>query len=193
MFTGIIKSVGRIVDVKKSRAGIAATVVAARLTGLEKGASIAVNGICLTVTTRSPRSFSFFAIPETLRKTTVGSWKEGQKVNLEKSLKFGEELGGHLVSGHIEGIGRVSALVREGKSLLLKIEASAEILSRVVTQGSVALDGVSLTIADVGESWFSVALIPYTLSHTSLRDLAIDDTVNIETDMLAQYAIKRFE
>ncbi len=184
MFTGIIKSVGKVKSIKKSRGGIALVVSARSLRKIEKGASIAVGGICLTVTAFSRGSFSFFAMLETIRKTTVSFWKKGQKVNLERSLKFGEELGGHLVSGHIEGVGEITAIVREGRSRLLKIETSVKILSRMVAQGSVALDGVSLTIADVGKNWFSVALIPYTLSHTSLRDLVIGDKVNIETDMI---------
>lgn len=191
MFTGIIKSVGTIKNLRKSSGEIIVSVSTSSLQRVKKGASIAVGGICFTVTDFSRGSFSFFAMPETIRKTTVGSWERGQKVNLEQSLRFGEELGGHLVSGHVEGIGRVSALVREGGSLLVKVETSEEILSRITTQGSVALDGVSLTVADIGENWFSVALIPYTLSHTSLRDLAIRDKVNIETDILMRYAKKR--
>ncbi len=190
MFTGIIKSGGKVKNIRKSRGGIAVSVSSSALSGLKKGASIAVNGICFTVTTFSRSSFSFFAMPETIRKTTVGSWKKGQKVNLEKSLHFGEELGGHLVSGHIEGVGEIAIIIREGRARLWKIEAPRAIIALLRRKGSVAIDGVSLTVADVGKNWFSVALIPYTLAHTTLGEKKQDDSVNIETDMLMKYAKK---
>ena len=186
MFTGIIKRTGTVQKVEKCRGGLAIEVAAPRLS-LKKGASVAVNGICSTVVSSARNSLSIFYIPETIRKTTVVRWKKGERVNLEESMRFGDEVGGHLVSGHIDGVGTITALVREGESRLLKIEAPRMLLRYMIPKGSVAIDGVSLTLADVGDDWFSVALIPYTLAHTNLGKKKTGDRVNLECDMLGKY------
>lgn len=191
MFTGIIKSVGKIKSIRKGKKGIGITVSARPLSGLTKGASIAVNGTCYTATSVAQGSFSFFAMPETVRVTAVGRWKAGERVNIERPLRLGDEIGGHTVSGHVEGVGQIAIILREGRSRLWKVEAPAGIIQHLQKKGSVAIDGVSLTLADVGDSWFSVALIPYTLSHTTLGEKKRGDVVNLESDILTRHAKKR--
>lgn len=191
MFTGIIKKTAKVSAVKKANGNL--LVFVAKPTGwkIKEGESISVNGICSTVNEINSNTILFKYIPETLRNTTVGFWEKGENINLEKSLLVGDEIGGHIVTGHIEGIGNISAIVNEGGSRLFKIEAPGELFSRIVKKGSVAVDGISLTVADVGDDWFGVALIPYTLKHTNLRERQVGDKVNVETDILAKYAKKQ--
>ncbi|MEK7208488.1 MAG: riboflavin synthase [Patescibacteria group bacterium] len=191
MFTGIIKEVGTVRSVRKSRGMFLVAVAKPARWKVRVGESVSLNGICSTVADMELGVMFFEYMPETQRRTTVRFWKRGDALNLEKSLRVGEPLDGHLVTGHVDGVGRVGALVREGGARLLKLEAPPELLALIAKKGSVAVDGVSLTAADVADGWFSVALIPYTLSRTALRNRRVGDRVNIETDIFAKYAQTR--
>ena len=130
------------------------------------------------------------AVPETLAKTTLGGWRAGTKINLERALRAGDELGGHLVAGHIDGVGRVRALTPAGGSIILSVETQAELAALIAPKGSVAIDGVSLTVVEVGANAFSIALIPHTSLVTTLGTLKVDDMVNLEIDLLARYVAR---
>lgn len=191
MFTGIITEVSKVVAARNRGGNRVILVEKPMQWDARAGASVSVNGICSTVVFARRGALQFDYMPETLRKTTAGFWKKGESVNLEKSLRVGDEMGGHIVTGHIEGVGSVKTIVNDGGSRLFKIEVPLELFSRIVKKGSVAVNGVSLTVADVGDNWFSVALIPYTVKHTNLRERQVGDKVNIETDILAKYSEKR--
>lgn len=188
MFTGLIETVG---VVREMRPGGTATTI-----GIESdlpvgrmvdGESVAVLGVCLTVTHRAGRRFRADAIPETLRRTTLGSLRIGSKVNLERALRVGDRLGGHLVQGHVDGTVGVREVIRAGGEWRIRLERTPELGRYIAYKGSVALDGVSLTVASVTPDQFDVALIPETLERTTLRDLKPGARVNVEVDLLARY------
>lgn len=187
MFTGLIQSVG---TVREVRPGSRATTVAVEsdlpVAEMEDGESVAVQGVCLTVTRRSGRRFSADAIPETLRRTTLGELRPGSRVNLERALRLGDRLGGHLVQGHVDGTVRVREVLRSGE-WRVRLERTAELARYIAYKGSVALDGVSLTVASVTPESFDVALIPETLRRTTLEALRPGSRVNVEVDLLARY------
>jgi len=158
---------------------------------LHEGDSVAVNGACLTVTQVLGQSFAAFSGAETCERTTLGSLPVGCLVNLEPALKLGQEMGGHIVQGHVDGLGRLAGLKREGETLRLSFTAGGELLADMVPRGSVAVDGVSLTLTKVDARGFEVAVIPYTWEHTNLGRLQPGDAVNLETDLIAKY-IRRF-
>lgn len=158
--------------------------------GLEVGDSIAVNGVCLTVVQIFPASFYADVMPETLRKTNLNELKNGDKVNLERALPAGGRLGGHFVSGHIDATGTILAQKKEGNALVLEIAAPAAVTNYLIPKGSVAVDGISLTIVEVGESSFSVSLIPHTAKYTTLGYKKPGDKVNLEADLLGKYVQK---
>jgi riboflavin synthase len=192
MFTGIIRCLGTLSRVRPAAAGRGLTIAARELTAdLDEGDSVAVNGVCLTVTGVKGDEFEAFAGVETCQRTTLGSLPVGAVVNLEPALKAGEEIGGHLVQGHVDGTGRLMSLSREGDTVRLVFTAEAELLAEIVPRGSVAVDGISLTVTRVDNFGFDVAVIPYTWHHTNLRYLREGDMVNIETDILAKY-VRRF-
>ena len=192
MFTGIIEEVGTIQGVRSRDSGAILLVGAERVTdGLKPGDSIAVNGACLTVTETRQRSFCCDLSAETLERTTFRRIREGSPVNLERSLALGSRLGGHFVLGHVDRIGRLDSRKREGEGWLLSFEYPVELASYLVPKGSVAVDGISLTIASLGEGRFSVAVVPYTIEHTNLNDLKVGDPVNLEADILGKY-VERF-
>ena len=190
MFTGIVEETGRISRIEQgaggSRLEIAASLV---LDGTVLGHSIAVNGVCLTVDKTVPGGFSTFLSRETVEKTTFSSAKSGDQVNLERALVFGGRLGGHLVSGHVEATGRIDELKKEGESYLLALSVSADFASYLVAKGSVAVEGVSLTIVDAGEGRFTVALIPETFEKTTFRLKTTGDFVNLEPDLILKYVM----
>jgi riboflavin synthase len=157
------------------------------------GDSIAVNGCCLTVVKKIRNLLSFEAGSETLRRTNFGRLQPGHRVNLERSLKLGDRLGGHLVSGHIDGLGSVLRRRDEGAWSNLVIRAPRPLMRQVVNKGSIAVDGVSLTVVAADRDRFSVALIPHTLAHTTLGKLGVGDAVNLETDLLAKYVQRQLE
>jgi riboflavin synthase len=192
VFTGIIEEMGtvKLISVRSESAKIQ---VAARkiLADIRLGDSIAVNGVCLTVTSFSPQGFTADVMPETLRKTSLFELRPGQQVNLERALALGGRLGGHLVSGHIDGIGRLRDRRTEENAVVLWISAPPEILRFIVLKGSIAVDGVSLTVADVGHDAFAVSLIPLTAEQTTLGSRLPGEPVNLENDLIGKY-VERF-
>ena len=184
MFTGIIEEVGNIHAI-----GGGSLVVRAKkvLEDVQIGDSIAVNGVCLTVTHFDSTSFAADVMPETVRRTSLAELKKGSLVNLERALTLSSRLGGHIVSGHIDGVGKIVSLEKEKNALLLTIGASSEILAYIVEKGSVALDGISLTVAKLQQDSFTVSLIPHTREVTNLRDKGAGSLINIENDVIGKY------
>lgn len=193
MFTGLIESIGRVVAVR-SRAGGALLEVGASWPDTEpvrQGDSIAVDGVCLTAAAVGADGFSADISEETRRRTRLGVLRAGDQVNLERALKIGDRLGGHLVQGHVDGAVRVLEVRGAGGWLHLRVELPAHHAPEVVEKGSVALNGVSLTVASLGDGWLEVALIPETASRTTLGRLASGDRVHLETDILGKYVARR--
>ena len=184
MFTGIVEEVGSIVSV-----GAGELKVGAKLTlkDLQLGGSIAVNGICLTVTTFDEKFFSVEVMPETLKRTNLGLLNAGDKVNLERPLKFNGEIGGHLVQGHIDDTGRVVQIAREGEAVLMRFQTKPELMQYIVPKGFIAVDGTSLTVTTKEGDTFGVSLVGYTLQHTILAERKPGDTVNLEADIIGKY------
>ncbi|MDR2414654.1 MAG: riboflavin synthase [Odoribacteraceae bacterium] len=188
MFTGIIEETGAIKRVERSGGGIVLEVQArVVLEGLRAGDSIATDGVCLTVTSFDDSSFRADVMPETARASALGHARPGDAVNLERALPVGGRLGGHLVSGHVDGTGRVAAKLREANATWLTITAGAEILRYVIKRGSIAIDGVSLTVASVEGDSFRVSIIPRTGVETTLTRKERGALVNVETDLVARY------
>jgi riboflavin synthase len=187
VFTGIVRELGRVEAVEATRDGVRLRIAApGTASGSSIGDSVAVNGVCLTVTEASNGSLAFDAVPETLRRSTLGRLEEGAGVNVEPALQAGDLMGGHFVQGHVDGVGRVRRITAEG----LEIEAPRELMRYCVEKGSIAVEGVSLTIAKLGERSFSVALVPHTREVTTLGRAAEGDELNLEVDMLAKYIEK---
>ncbi len=191
MFTGLVEALGAVREVVPAGAGrdlvIEAPAFAAELT---LGESVAVNGCCLTVVGHDATTCRFQAGPETLRRTNLGELRPGDRVNLERSLRVGDRLGGHIVQGHIDGVGRVERVLPDGEWTTVWFACPPELSAQMVSKGSAAVDGVSLTLVDVEAGRFSVALIPHTLAHTTLGFKKPGDPVNLETDLLAKYVQK---
>ena len=187
MFTGIVEEVGTVRRVGGGTLSIDAEEI---LTDVRLGDSIAVNGVCLTVTSFDKNHFEADVMPETVRRTSFAELRKGSPVNLERALTLASRLGGHIVSGHIDGVGTVTDLRREGNALLLKVAASPALLRGIVEKGSVALDGISLTVAAVTEETFTVSLIPHTREVTNLRAKRTGSRLNIETDIIGKYVEK---
>jgi riboflavin synthase len=191
MFTGLVEEVGRIRDVR-SGSGIVSLRIDAR-TVLEEtkiGDSICVSGACLSVTRQDDQSLEVDVVPETVSRTNLLSLKSGDPVNLERSLKFGDRVGGHLVTGHVDGLARVVEAARSGGGLL-RLRYPRELGSMIAEKGSVAVEGVSLTVAGVEEDVFSVAVIPLTLEETTLGRAAPGSELNLEVDVLARYVARQ--
>ena len=190
MFTGIIQTVGRLEERRPSGSGARLTIATPRqLPGLVVGESVAVNGACLTVTSLAAKRFAVDVSPETLRRTTLGGIAGGTRINLERALRLGDRLGGHLVQGHVDGVGRLAAIRSEGDWRAYRFQVPAALAPYIVTKGSIAVDGVSLTVAACRDASFTVALIPHTLAQTTLGDRRPGDRVNLEADvMLKQVA-----
>jgi len=192
MFTGIIESVGRVAEIQRegtlARLAIDAPAVSE---GVRIGDSVAVNGGCLTVTRLEAGRFHFELVRETLERSSLGELVVGSRVNLERAMRAGGRLDGHIVQGHVDGTGVVRALERRGDDVRLEVECGPEIGDFLVPKGSVAIDGVSLTVVDVFASGFDVALIPHTLEATNLGERKPGDRVNLEADVLGKY-VKRY-
>ena len=187
MFTGIIEKMGRVIEKSPSR-----ITIETEWKDLQMGESISVNGVCLTVAESQSfapsGSFTGDLSPQTLKSTTLGVLKIGNRVNLERALKLGERLGGHLLSGHVDGLGKVRAIVREKGGRLFEIVTPPEILKYIVPKGSIGVDGISLTVVRVMDgAGFSVSIIPHTEKVTTFGFLRVNDSVNIEVDILAKY------
>lgn len=191
MFTGIVQSLGIIAGRHQRKNGIRLAVkTTINLKRVMPGSSVAVNGACLTAVEKMSDEVWFDVVPETMRRTTLGRLKRGDSVNLEPSLLLGDEIGGHFVLGHIDGIGVITSLSHRGKEVLMVVGVPKKLMQNIAEKGSVAVDGVSLTVARVRGNSFNVALVPYTLQHTTLGKLKKGDRVNIEVDMVARYLEK---
>jgi len=191
MFTGLVELLGTVAAVVPEPPGVRLVVEAGAVAAdTPLGASICVNGCCLSVVRIEGGRLEFEAGPETLARTTCGGLVAGAKVNLERSLQLSDRLGGHLVTGHIDGVGRLAAREPSGDWLTCRFEAPAALLAQMASKGSVAIDGVSLTVVEVTPSDFSVALIPHTLAATTLGQLTVGDAVNLETDLIFKYVAR---
>ncbi|MBC1181930.1 riboflavin synthase [Brevundimonas sp. WCHBH090558] len=188
MFTGIVTDIGRVREVRETDRDRRYEIETAWNTdGIDLGASISHAGCCLTVTEKGADWFAVEVSNETLSKTTLGAWKTGDGVNLERAAKLGDEMGGHVVSGHVDGLGRVISITPEGGSHRIEVEAPAPLHRYIATKGSITVDGVSLTVNAVEGQVFSLNIIPHTWDVTTLGRLKVGDPVNLEIDMLARY------
>jgi riboflavin synthase len=192
MFTGIIEALATVRDARDDGSG--GRVLAVRDPGVAPelviGESVAVNGACLTVVGRDTESFGFEVGPETLLKTNLGTLRPGDRVNLERSLRVGDRLGGHFVQGHIDGVGTIAERRHQGEFEIYRFRCPTELTRLMVPKGSIAVDGVSLTLVDVGSDFFTIMLIPHTLANTTLGLKKPGDSVNLEADMLAKHVAK---
>ncbi|WAC26466.1 riboflavin synthase [Ancylobacter sp. SL191] len=194
MFTGIISDIGTLRTVTPRNDVRRLTIATAYDTaGIDLGASIACSGVCLTVVAMLPDAFEVEAAPETLAVTTAAAWQEGRTLNLERALKIGDELGGHIVQGHVDGIALVVEREDLGETTRFTFEAPAALAPFIAIKGSIALDGTSLTVNEVDGNRFTCLLIPHTLAHTTWGDVRAGDRVNIEVDMMARYAARLAE
>ena len=184
MFTGIVEEVGTVTGLEGQRLTIAAGTV---LEDVKLGDSIAVNGACLTVVDFAPSRFSVELAPETLKRTSFGSWAPGRQVNLERPLAVSDRLGGHIVQGHVDATGRITSLKPEGECVIFRVASPKRLMPYIVEKGFVAVDGISLTVVKVGASSFSLSVIPYTLTKTNLQNQAKGGRVNLEVDIVAKY------
>jgi len=191
VFTGLVAQKGRITEVEQETGGVRLVVAAGGVASeLAEGDSVAVNGVCLTATHIEGGAFSADVMAETLRLSSLGPAEQGDEVNLELALRATDRLGGHVVQGHVDGVGTVEGVSDEGFARVVRVAAASHVLRYVVAKGSIAVDGVSLTVVAVDEQSFSVSLIPETLERTTLGSLAPGRTVNLEVDVLAKYVEK---
>jgi riboflavin synthase len=191
MFTGLVEAMGVVREI--SRDGVGARLVLAQpaiASAAKLGDSVAINGVCLTVVARDDETFAFQAGPETLAKTNLGELQQGDRVNLERALTVGDRLGGHIVQGHVDGVGRIARRVTEGEWQVIWFACPPDLNRFLVSKGSITVDGVSLTVVEVRPEGFSVALIPHTLAATTLGFKQPGDTVNLETDLIAKHLVR---
>ena len=193
MFTGLIQDIGRVRSISKDGDWRIVIETGLDLSGVEIGASIACSGCCLTVVEKADNSFGVDVSAESLFKTGIGKWQDGTPVNLEPSLKLGDELGGHIVSGHVDGQAELIEIKEDGDSFRLKFKAPDGLAAFIAPKGSIALDGISLTVNEVEGNVFGVNIIPHTWVHTSLSTKKEGDYLNIEIDMLARYVARQLE
>lgn len=193
MFTGLIEAVGRISGVTITPDGMRMTIAAPMAGALQTGESLAVNGVCLTVTGAAAREMCADIGPETARVTTLGSLRAGHAVNLERAMRADSRFGGHFVQGHVDGVGEVRDVREQGDAHWLTVRFPASLASWIVPKGAIAIDGVSLTVADLREAEFDIMIIPFTWHHTNLSALAGGDRVNLECDMVGKYVARAVE
>jgi riboflavin synthase len=187
MFTGLIENVGSVISLRGTEGKLLTVESGFPEHEIRQGESIAVNGACLTVITREGSKLGFDVSPETLRSTALGELSTGSLVNLERSLKLGDRLGGHLVTGHIDGVGSLVRMASEGNATLMIFTFPSRLGRYLVPKGSIAVDGISLTVNSCGDREFSVSIIPHTWDQTNLRARKIDDKVNLEADLIGKY------
>lgn len=187
MYTGIVADVGEVVKAEPADEGRVVWVRSELLSDCAIGASVNVSGVCLTVTELDGDVARFDVSAETLQRTTLGTRDAGERVNIERPLRIGDELGGHMVQGHVDGVGRVLSVEREGDGRRIRVAAPPDVLRYTVEKGSVTVDGVSLTVTAVSDDAFEVALVPHTLAVTTLGDAEEEYQVNLEVDVLAKY------
>ena len=191
MFTGIVEELGSVRSVRRGQHSSVLSIAAKDiLSDLKIGDSVAVNGVCLTATTVNSGGFTADVMHETLNRSSLGSLTVGSHVNLERAMAANGRFGGHIVSGHIDGTGTITALRKDDNAVWYTISASQELLRYIVEKGSIAIDGISLTVAEVGESWFSISAIPHTVAVTTLGEKRPGDTVNLENDVIGKYVEK---
>lgn len=191
MFTGIVEETGAIEQIIQGSKSCVLKISAHKIfDDLKIGDSIAVNGICLTVTSFSAPYFNADVMPETMRRTSLAGLSKGSRVNLERAMQLNGRFGGHIVSGHIDGTGTVASMIREDNAIWVKINADSSILTYIIEKGSVTLDGISLTVAEVTNSSFTVSIIPHTAAETTLCDRKPGDKINIECDIVGKYIHK---
>ena len=188
MFTGIVREVGIVVEAEEAGGGRALAVRApATASRTRVGDSIAIDGCCLTATEVADGTIRFQAVPETIARSTLGTLERNEQVNVEPAIRAGEELGGHYVQGHVDAVGRIRSVEAEGQGLRVVVDAPEAVLRYCVEKGSVTVDGVSLTVAELADDAFAVALVPHTLEATTLSALRPGQAVNLEADVLAKY------
>ncbi|KUO62755.1 MAG: riboflavin synthase subunit alpha [Gracilibacter sp. BRH_c7a] len=191
MFTGLVEELGKVKTLELLQDSAKLTIEADKvLNQAQIGDSIAVNGVCLTVTEMNQKYFSVDIMHETLAKTNLHELKSLSKVNLERALQLSTRLGGHMVSGHVDGIGTISSIDNKGIAKVFKISAPPSLTSFLIPKGSVAIDGISLTVVEVEKDYFTISLIPHTFGHTTLGFKSIGSTVNLETDIIGKYVAR---
>ncbi|MGO1368880.1 MAG: riboflavin synthase [Senegalia sp. (in: firmicutes)] len=192
MFTGLIEEIGIVDRIVKGMKSAQITIKAKKVTKeVKQGDSISTNGVCLTVIDFGKGNFTVDVMPETMRRSNLSNLKSGSKVNLERAMKLGDRFGGHIVSGHIDGVGKIKALEEEDNATWISIESLSDIMKYIINKGSIAVDGTSLTVANVNDNIFKVSIIPLTKEETTLLSKEIGDHVNLECDMVGKY-IERF-
>ena len=187
MFTGIIEQLGKVEKLEKNGSNITLTVSAALTSELKIDQSLSHSGICLTVENIAGNTYTVTAIEETLKKTNLGSWKEGTIINLERCLRFDGRLDGHIVQGHVDTVGQCIEIIEKNGSWEYIISFDKKFASLIIEKGSISLNGISLTIFNITDNSFTVAIIPYTYEHTNMHTLIVNDLVNIEFDMIGKY------
>ena len=191
MFTGIIESLGKVANLERLGESVRLTVSAGSIAeDVRVGDSVAINGVCLTVTSAQGPQVTFDVVHETMRKTSLGGLQIGSSVNLERALSASGRLDGHIVQGHVDGTGRIASIRPVGNSWYVYVDAAPELMRYIVTKGSVAVDGISLTVAESADRTFALSIIPHTWENTTLHDRRAGDTVNIETDIIGKYVEK---
>lgn len=191
MFTGLIEDVGTLKEIRMTSDHAAVTVsTSLPMAELNLGESISVNGVCLTVTSFGDGVFTADVSPETMRRTSLGHLSRGAAVNLERALRLSDRLGGHLVTGHVDGLGKIVERRQEGNAWVFRFQVDTALASVLIEKGSVAIDGISLTVNDVSEDSFSLAIIPHTLDKTTLQHRQVGDEVNVETDLIGKYVAR---
>jgi len=193
MFTGLVETLGTVCQLLPAGAGRELVATASFAAELTLGESVAVNGACLTVVQHDAESFRFQLGPETIARTNLGQLRAGDRINLERSLRMGDQLGGHMVQGHVDGVGQISRRVADGEWIMMWFRCASTLTAQMVPKGSIAVDGISLTLVDVARDDFSVMLIPHTLTVTTLGFKHPGDPVNLETDLLAKYVARALE
>jgi len=191
MFTGLVEELGKVKAIARGVKSVRLTIEAHKvINDVKLGDSIAVNGTCLTVVEYNENCFTADVMPETVDRTALASLKIGSKVNLERTLAIGDRFGGHIVSGHIDGIGTIIAKDKDDNAIIVRIKAGPEVMRYVVNKGSIAIDGISLTIVEFEQDWFTVSLIPHSAAVTTLGFKKTGDNVNLETDVIGKYVEK---
>ena len=194
MFTGIVTDIGEVREARHGNGGLVLTIATAYdTTPIPLGASIGCSGVCLTVVAKEPGLFTVEVSAETLACSTLGAWRKGTRINLEQAMKLGDEMGGHLVLGHVDGVARVVGRRPDGESVRFTFEAPDELAPYIAPKGSVALDGTSLTVNEVEGTTFGVNIIPHTLSHTTIGDAGPGTLMNLEIDLIARYVERLLE
>jgi riboflavin synthase len=193
MFTGIIEDLGTVTDLKRKQDNLIITIESKIGPELKIDQSVAHNGVCLTVTNIKGLEYTITAIKETLSKTNLGTLKTGDEINLERAMKLGDRLDGHIVQGHVDQVGICKSIIKENGSWVFNFEYDGTTKNMTIEKGSITINGVSLTVVDSGINAFSVAIIPYTYEHTNFKSIKAGDSVNLEFDVLGKYIQKLYE